>query len=140
MLKTVSRSRSEVGRTASDDGPLRARPRKRPPTILMLRLSPAAVARRSFRAGAFRAGSARAGAGTGRTRPLAETAAPRAFIPIPPRSLVAGRATRPLRADAIVAAAREVVAARSAPWSIAPRFPRRPLAVGLRFAHQPLDH
>ena len=82
---------------ASDVGPLRAWPRKRPPTILMLRISPAAVARRSFRAGAFRAGSARAGAGAGRTRPFAETAAARALVLVPSRSLVAGRATAAAR-------------------------------------------
>jgi len=106
----------------------------------MLRISPAAVARRSFRAGAFRAGSARAGAGAGRTRPFAETAAARALVLVPSRSLVAGRATGPLGGVTVAAAARAVVAARGSPRRLAPRFPCRPLAVGLRFAHQSLDH
>src|SRR3712207_5850465 len=35
MLKRVSRRRSEVGRMASELGPLTERPRQRPPTILM---------------------------------------------------------------------------------------------------------
>src|SRR5215211_1612461 len=55
MLKIVSRSRSEVGRIASDLGPARERPRKRPPTILIrppsLRLfSRTAATRRTLRA------------------------------------------------------------------------------------------
>src|SRR5687768_1869401 len=70
MLKIVSRSRSEVGRIASEAGPLRARPRKRPPTILTDQPSRAAVAR-PLRAGAPRARAFRAGPPrTGAARPL----------------------------------------------------------------------
>src|SRR5918997_1742081 len=48
MLKMVSRRRSEVGRTASEPGPLSERPRQRPPTILMAYLTLAAAARAAF--------------------------------------------------------------------------------------------
>src|SRR5689334_9062113 len=48
MLKSVSRRRSEVGRIASELGPLSERPRQRPPTILMVHVPSTAAARGSL--------------------------------------------------------------------------------------------
>src|SRR5829696_6038975 len=130
MLKIVSRSRSEVARIASDLGPARERPRKRPPTILIgplslrpfsrtaatrrtLRPAPRAALRAALRPAAFESAFGSAARTAPRWSVAARRTAPgpivaaarRPFVPRAERSLAPS--VRPVRPVAAVSPAPE---------------------------------